>query len=260
MDLELAGRVALITGSYRGTGSGIARTLAAEGSHVIVHGFEPGQPDEVVAQINESGGSAEGVVADILTDEGTAALAEVATSVDVLVNNYGAPGGSSWSSTEHWETEWNVNVMASVRVAQLCMPSMRERGWGRIIFLGTVGTQLPGKRNAGYYGAKTALPTLVRTLAMELRGSGVTANLVSPGMIATAEVQQMVMRRAAREGHGETWEQAERWALQNSMPNLTERIPAPEDIGRVVAFVASEAAWHINGADLAVDGGAVDAG
>ncbi len=99
----------------------------------------------------------------------------------------------------------------------------------------------------------------VRTLTMECSGIGVTANLVSPGMIATDEVREMVMRRAARDGQGDTWAQAERWALDNSMPNLTERIPAPEDIGRVVAFVASEAAWHVNGADLAVDGGARDA-
>lgn len=260
MDLELAGRTALVTGSYRGTGSGIVRSLAAEGAHVIVHGFETGQPDDVVAQITGSGGSAEGVVANILSDDGAADLSDVAANVDVVVNNYGAPRGSSWTSLEHWHEEWNVNVLASVRVAQLCMPAMRERGWGRVIFVGTVGTQQPGKRNVGYYGAKTALPTLVRTLAMELRGTGVTANLVSPGMIATPEVQEMVMRRAARAGEGDSWEQAERWALENSMPNLTEQIPTPDDIGRVVAFVASGAAWHINGADIAVDGGARDAG
>jgi len=259
MDLELSGRTALVTGSYRGTGRGIATTLAAEGAHLIVHGFESGQPDGVVQEIVDAGGSAEAVIADISTDDGAVAVRDAASRTDVLVNNFGAPSGSSWTSMDKWAAEWNVNVLAAVRVAQLCLPPMRERGWGRIIFLGTVGTQQPGKRNVGYYGAKTALPTLVRTLAMELRGSGITANLVSPGMIATDEVREMVMRRAERDGHGDTWAQAERWALDNSMPNLTERIPAPEDIGRVVAFVASEAAWHINGADLAVDGGARDA-
>lgn len=259
MDLELTGRTALVTGSYRGTGRGIALTLASEGAHVIVHGFESGQADSVVQEIVEAGGTAEAAIADIATDEGAVALGAAAARADVLVNNFGAPSGSSWTSMDKWAAEWNVNVLAAVRVAQLCLPSMRERGWGRIIFLGTVGTQQPGKRNAGYYGAKTALPTLVRTLAMELRGSGVTANLVSPGMIGTEEVREMVMRRAARDGQGDTWAQAERWALDNSMPNLTERIPSPEDIGRVVAFVASEVAWHINGADLAVDGGARDA-
>ena len=259
MDLELAGRTALVTGSYRGTGRGIAGVLAGEGAHVVVHGFEDGQPDQVVAEIRERGGSAEGVVADIHSDQGASSLAEVAEGVDVLVNNYGAPGGSSWSDMAVWAEEWNVNVLASVRVTQLCLPAMHNKGWGRVVYLGTVGTHQPNTRNAGYYAAKTALPTLVRTLAMEVRGSGVTANLVSPGMIATPEVQAMVMRRAARDSQGDSWPQAERWALDNSMPNLTEHIPTPVDIGRVVAFVASQAAWHINGADIAVDGGARDA-
>ena len=197
--------------------------------------------------------------ADIRTDDGASDLTAVAPQVQVLVNNYGAPGGSSWSSTESWVDEWNVNVLAAVRVTQLCTPAMRDRKWGRIIFMGTVGTQQPGARNVGYYGAKTALPTLVRTLAMDLRGTGVTANLVSPGMIATDEVRAMVTRRAERDGPIESWSDAERWALNNSMPNLTERLPDPVDIGRVVAFVASEAAWHMTGADIAVDGGARDA-
>lgn len=259
MDLGLSGRTALVTGSYRGTGRGIARVLAAEGARVVVHAFEAGQAEAAVAEIVSAGGTADALVADIRTDEGVASIADRLNDVDVLVNNYGTPGGSGWRDTAAWQDEWNVNVLTGVRVAQACMPSMRARGWGRIVFLGTIGTQRPGRRNAGYYAAKTALPTLVRTLAMELRGSGVTANLVSPGMIATDEVREMVTRRAARDGRGDTWADAERWALENSMPNLTERIAEPEDIGRVVAFVASQAAWHITGADLAVDGGARDA-
>jgi len=77
-------------------------------------------------------------------------------------------------------------------------------------------------------------------------------------MIATAEVPEMLQRRAARENlHG--WDQVQRWALENSMPNLTDRIPDPEDIGRYVVFVASDVAWHLTGIDFKVDGGAIDA-
>lgn len=258
MDLHLRGRTALVTGSYRGTGRGIAHVLAGEGAHVLVHGFEAGQSEPVVDEIIAAGGSAEAVVADINTDD-IGDLAASAASVDVLVNNYGTPVGSSWHSVDKWTDEWNTNVLSGVRVTQLCVPEMRARGWGRVIFIGTIGTQRPGGRNPGYYGAKTALPTLVRTLAMDLRGTGVTANLVSPGMIATTEVRDMLTRRAARDGVEGSWSDVEAWALANSMPNLTERIPEPEDIGRVVAFVASEAAWHVNGADISVDGGAIDA-
>jgi NAD(P)-dependent dehydrogenase (short-subunit alcohol dehydrogenase family) len=259
MELGLSGRRALVTGSYRGTGAGIARMLAAEGAHVLVHGFEPGQADEVVAQITSSGGAAEPVVVDIADADEVAAAPAAWFDVDVLVNNYGTPVGSSWSSVDDWTAEWQANVELGVRVAQRCLPGMRDRGWGRVVFVGTVGVRRPGSRNPGYYAAKAALPSVVRTLAMELRGSGVTANLVSPGLIATAEILDSALRRVRRDDPEATADDAERWVLTEWMPNLTERIPTPDDIGRVVAFVAGDAAWHITGADLAVDGGALDA-
>jgi len=258
VDLHLSGKTALITGSYRGTGAGIARVLADEGAHVIIHGFEAGQPDAVVEEISAAGRSCSGLVSDLTTDD-PADLASVAATVDVLVNNYGTPVGSSWASMDDWADEWNRNVLVGVRTAQACTPGMRERGWGRVVFLGTLGSRQPGTHSPGYYGAKAALHAIVRTLAMELRGTGVTANLVSPGMIATAEVREMLTRRATKRGVSDDWESVQRWGLDHAMGNLNERLPDPADIGRVVAFVASEAAWHVNGADLAVDGGALDA-
>lgn len=259
MDLDIAQRTALVTGSYRGTGAGIARVLAGEGVHVFVHGFEPGQADDVVDEIRAAQGSAEAIIADISHDDLGTDSVIAAAAPDILVNNYGAPIGSAWGSIDSWAEEWNRNVLTGVRVTNACTPTMRERGWGRVIFVGTIGSRRPGSRNPGYYAAKAGMPALIRTLAMDLRGTGVTANLVSPGMIATAEIRAMLTRSAIKRGVADEWAEVERWALDNSMPNLTERIPHPEDIGRVVAFVASEAAWHINGSDLAVDGGALDA-
>ena len=259
MDLKLAGKTVLITGSYRGTGAGIAEVFCNEGANVLVHGFEPGQPDEVVARLADAGGSATGVVADISSDEGAAALSDVAPTVDVLVNNYGAPMKSAWGSMDNWADEWNANVLAGARVAQLCTPGMRDRGWGRVVFLGTVGSRRPGVNNPGYYTAKAGMHAMVRTLAMSLGGTGVTANLVSPAMIATAEVREGLTKRAARAGIDGSWDEVQKWALKNQFGNLNGKIADPIDIGNVVAFVASEPAWHINGADIAVDGGAVDA-
>ena len=175
------------------------------------------------------------------------------------MNNYGAPLGSTWESMDLWAEEWNVNMLTGVRVAQGLSPGMVERGWGRIVFLGTVGSRRPGVANAGYYGAKAGLHGVVRSLAQSLRGSGVTCNLVSPGMIATDEIRAMVRRRATAAGAGDTWDDAERWALQHTMRNLTGRLATPRDIATVVAFVASEVAGHVNGADVAVDGGTLDA-
>jgi 3-oxoacyl-[acyl-carrier protein] reductase len=264
MDFELSGRVALVTGSYRGTGSGIARILAAEGAAVAVHGFEEGQADPVVDGITAAGGKAVAVQGDLLHDAGAARLSEQVEAklgpVDILVNNYGTPTDTTWETpADEWVDGWQRNVLTGVRLAQLTVTGMRERGWGRIIFVGTIGAARPGETNPDYYGAKAALPGVVRSLAKRLRGTGITVNLVSPGMIATAEIRASMTRRARAAGGGEGWDEVQRWALDHAMANLTERIPDPEDIGRFVAFVASGAAWHLNGADLRVDGGALDA-
>jgi 3-oxoacyl-[acyl-carrier protein] reductase len=264
MDLELAGRVALVTGSYRGTGSGIARILAAEGASVAVHGFEEGQADGVVEGIAKAGGTAVAVYGDLMHDAGAGRLMEQVGAglgpVDILVNNYGTPTDTTWETpADVWDDGWRRNVLTGVRLAQRTVPGMRERQWGRVIFVGTIGAARPGETNPDYYGAKAALPAIVRSLAKHLRGSGITVNLVSPGMIATAEIRASMTRRAEAAGRGAGWEEVQRWALEEAMPNLTERIPDPDDIGRFVAFVASGAAWHLNGADLRVDGGALDA-
>ena len=263
MELGLNGKVVLISGSYRGTGAGTAKVFAAEGALVAVHGHELGQADDVVAEITSNNGSAIAVHGDLETSQGVDDIASQVEAtygpVDVLVNNHGAPGRTDWTDTaEAWKESWETNVLTGIRLTQRVLPSMRERGWGRVIFLGTVGTERPSERNPDYYGSKASLPVIVRSLAKELRGTGITANLVSPGMIATAEVREMLQRRAARENlHG--WDQVQRWALENSMPNLTDRIHDPEDIGRYVVFVASDVAWHLTGIDFKVDGGALAA-
>ena len=107
MDLGLEGRVALVTGSYRGTGAGIARMLAVEGATVLVHEFEPGQAEETVGAISEAGGGCRAVTGDIRTDEGTAALVtevrETVRRVDIVVNNFGVAEGRDWSHVRYRE-------------------------------------------------------------------------------------------------------------------------------------------------------------
>jgi 3-oxoacyl-[acyl-carrier protein] reductase len=264
MDLGLAGKVALVTGSFRGTGAGIARVLAAEGATVLVHGLEPGQPDATLEAIVSVNGRGHAVVGDLRSEPGTAALVEnvrdVVDRVDIVVNNYGRPHGTDWdtSDTASWHGSYETNVVSAVRVTQAFVPDMRSARWGRVVFVSTVGATRPGDRIPEYYAAKGALPSLTVSLAKHLAGSGITVNCVSPGVIATDEVVEQFTDRARRAGRATDWPSVEREILQR-MSNPTGRVPTPDDVGRFVAFVVSQPAWHLNGAHLRFDGGAADA-
>ncbi len=264
MDLGLAGRTALVTGSWRGTGAGIARALAREGAHVLVHGLEPGQPDAVVGELVEQGLSASAVVGDITCDAGAERLVDAVESlgarVDVLVNNYGVAEAGDWqtTSTEEWVSIYQKNVLSGVRLVHAFADGMRSRGFGRIVFVGTVGSIRPAARMPHYYASKAVLPNLCVSLAKSLAGSGITVNLVSPGMIATAEVKAMIWRRAEKQGWGTDWAVVQREAVKQMFDNPTGRIAEVDEVADLVAFVASDRAGYINGANLRIDGGSAD--
>ena len=265
MDLGLTGKVALVTGAYRGTGSGVARVLAAERATVLVHCFQPGQANDVVAAISQAGGTAMAVMGDIGSEEGTSALVAqvraLVDRVDIVVNNYGLADGTTWESadTASWHGSYDTNVVSAVRVTQAFLTDMREAGWGRVVFVSTVGATRPGDRIPEYYAAKGALPSVAVGLAKHLAGTGITVNCVSPGIIATAEVIETFTERARRRGLPTDRPSVERFILETAMPNPTGRLCTPEDVGGFVAFVVSETAWHVNGAHLRLDGGASDA-
>jgi 3-oxoacyl-[acyl-carrier protein] reductase len=266
VDLGLTGKVALVTGSYRGTGVGIARALAAEGATVLVHGHEPGQGDDVVAGLEADGGRAHLVVGDLRTEAGTDALVADVRSrvdgVDIVVNNFGnTEHASNWDAADgaSWHASYDVNVVSAFRVTQAFIPDMRAAGWGRVVVMSTIGATRPGDTIPEYYTAKGALPSMAVGLAKHLSGTGITVNCVSPGIIATAEVVASYTERARRDGRGTDWPSVERLIQEGRMANPTGRVPTPDDIGRFVTLVVSEPAWHLNGAHLRIDGGASDA-
>lgn len=264
MELALDGKVALVTGSYRGTGAGIARVLAAEGAQVAVHGLEAGQADPVVAEIGAAGGWAFPVDGDVRSDAGAERTArmtlEAAGRVDLLINNFGRAEGGGWfdGTSEDWLGMFHTNVLSGVRLVRRLVPGMRERGFGRVVLVGTVGAERPRAVMPGYYASKAALPNMAVSLAKELAGTGVTVNLVSPGILATAEVRESLERRARREGWPDDWEEIERRAAHEVMPNPSGRLGRVEEVGQLVAFLCSHHAGYINGSTLRIDGGAAD--
>ena len=264
MDLELEGRTALVTGSYRGTGSAIAMGLAREGAAVFVHGFEPGQADPVVEMIAQAGFHAQPVDGDIITDAGADRLVTQLRAngrpIDILVNNYGVAEGGRWmtAATGDWAEIYQKNVISGVRLAKALAPDMIERKWGRIVWLGTMGGLRPAARMPHYYASKAALANVCLSLAKELSQTGITVNLVSPGIISTREVKEAIWKRAEKEGWGDDWAVVQKKAMEGMFENPVGRFAEPEEVADLVVFLVSARAAYINGCTLRIDGGAAD--
>ncbi len=178
------------------------------------------------------------------------------------MNNFGnTDHASDWDAADSatWHGSYDINVVSAFRVTQAFVPDMRAAGWGRVVVMSTIGAARPGVTIPEYYAAKGALPAMAVGLAKHLAGTGITVNCVSPGIIATAEVVASYTKRAARAGRGTDWDSVQELIQEGRMANPTGRVPTPDDVGRFVTFVVSEAAWHLNGAHLRLDGGASDA-
>lgn len=264
MDLGLTGKCALVTGSNRGTGAAIVRALAQEGAFVIVHG--PTEPDaqRVLDEIVQAGGRGCTTCGDLTSDAGAervAALAhERASQVDILVNNFGRADLGSWQNTqvEDWVQSYQVNTLSAVRMIHHFAPSMKMRGWGRIVQIATIGSTRPNAGMPHYYAAKAALSNMTVSLSKDLAGGGVTVNTVSPGLIHTAEIEQYFRYLAEKRGWGDDWNVIEREGVRELMKNPLGRMARMEEVAAAVAFLVSEPAGYINGANLRLDGGATD--
>lgn len=251
MDLQLNGRTALVTGSHRGTGLIIARTLLAEGVDVFVHGMTAEQAQAAVEQLD--GGIP--LSGDITSEAGSRELIEaLPRTPDILINNYGTAEPGKWhnTSTEDWLELYQKNVLSATRLIQHCLEDLREREWGRIINLGTVGSTSPNSRSPHYYSAKGALATMTISLAKEVAGTGITVNLVSPGMIATPEVIDSYLAAGKRNGWGEDWDSVQQHVARD-IP--IRRLVTREEVADLVVYLCSPRADGIHGQNIRVDGG-----
>ena len=259
MELGLRHKRALVTGSSAGLGRAIAEMLAAEGASVVVHGRDADRTRAVVSAIVAKGGDAVAVLGDLATDEGAAAVAHAAGEIDILVNNAGDYDGSSWAelSTHEWARIHQTNVVSVVRMIDHLVPGMRRRGWGRVIQIGGGLAVQPVAQQPHYSATLAARHNLTVSLARELSGTGVTANVVAPGAILTDSTRAMVLQAAAIHGWGPTWDDVETAAATTWFPNDIGRLGRPEEIAAAVCFLASSHAAYISGADLRVDGGTI---
>ncbi|CAH0992099.1 3-oxoacyl-[acyl-carrier-protein] reductase FabG [Sinobacterium norvegicum] len=259
MDLQLSGKTALVTGSNRGTGQAIASALAAEGARVVFHSNQPGDSATAAAEVANS----EAVWGDLATAQGPAQvlqqLDDSVGSIDILVNNYGTAGRGSWqqSSPDDWIDMYQKNVLSAMSLIQGVSGAMKQKGWGRIIQLGTIGSHQPNSIMPHYYAAKGALATMSVSLTKELSCSGITVNTVSPGYIRTTELEAAFRQKAKKQGWGESWPEIEAAIVEHEFPNPCGRIAERQEVADLVAFLCSQRAGFINGQNIRIDGGAV---
>jgi NAD(P)-dependent dehydrogenase (short-subunit alcohol dehydrogenase family) len=242
MTNTLTGKTALVTGATAGIGYAIAVQLAAEGAEVVVHGRNAERGEKTVQEIENAGGKARFVAADVSVAGDVRRLADEAGAVDILVNNAGIYRFAPTFDTNDadFDDQFNTNLKAPYLLVQKLVPAMIERGSGSVINVTTVAATTPAA-GAGIYGAsKAALELLTKLWADEFGTQGVRVNAVAPGPTQTPGTESF--ESDLIEGLGRT--------------TALGRLAQADEIANVVTFVASPAASYVNGAILTVGGGA----
>jgi NAD(P)-dependent dehydrogenase (short-subunit alcohol dehydrogenase family) len=259
MDLELKGKLALVSGSTAGIGLAIATALANEGARVIINGRSQSSVDAVVAKMKvETGGDVQGFAGDLSKAAVAEELARRFPKVEILVNNLGIfePKPFEEIPDDDWMRFFEVNVLSGVRLARLFLPAMKRANWGRIIFISSEsGVQIPAEMI--HYGmTKAAQIAVARGLAESVAGTGITVNSVLPGPTKSRGVNDFVETLA--KSSGKSYEEFEKEFFEKVRPSsLIKRFATTEEVASMVAYVASPLASATTGAALRVDGGVV---
>ena len=258
MNLELINKTALISGSTKGIGFAIASQLAVEGARVIVNGRSEKTVNSALQQIRTAVPEAkvEGFAGDLASTTATEELIELFPAVDILVNNLGVyePKPFDRISDEDWRRFFEVNVLSGVRLSRAYLPRMKERNWGRIVFISSESAINTPAEMIHYGMTKTAQLAVSRGLAQYCGGTGITVNSILPGPTHSAGVEDFVKQL----GGGQSFEAFEKEFFRSVRPSsLLRRFETPDEVARLVTFVCSPVASAINGAALRVDGGVV---
>ena len=264
MDLQLKGRRALVTGSSSGIGEAIVHMLVEEGAAVVVHGRNRERAETIAKEINAAGVaigelSTDALVADVHAE----ACAALGGNIEILINNAGgnAAGNTAKApadiSIDDYIWNYRANALGAVRLCQLCVPDMVAAKFGRIINVSSAVAVQPNNMGADYSAAKSALNNFTVSLAGSLKGVGVTANILSPGIIMVDG-----LLRFGRQKFGNPdmsfEEVSDRFAAEKvfDMPPVG-RLGMPRDLAMVACLLASPLSGFITGANYRVDGGQV---
>ncbi|WP_026818157.1 SDR family NAD(P)-dependent oxidoreductase [Arthrobacter castelli] len=263
MDLNISGRRALVTGADSGIGLATARRLLAEGATVVMTDVGQERLDTAAIQLDAPEGKLHAFAADITSTESVQALAEhvlaAVGGIDILVQSAGihGPAGLFHDISEaDWQHTLDVNLMGQVRVLQAFLPQLRDGGWGRIVFVSSEDAVQPYDDELPYCAAKAGVLSLAKGLSRSYAAEGLLVNTVSPAFIATPMTDDMMDRRAQQLGTDRDGAIASFLPEERPFIELGRRGTADE-AAAVIAFLCSDLASYVNGANYRVDGGSV---
>ena len=252
---EFAGQRVLVTGGTKGAGRAIVRRFAEAGATVVTAARTAGA---------EASQAALFVEADLMTAAGVAALAQTVLremgGLDILIHSVGgsgAPGGGFAALTdEMWDDALAINLRAAVRLDRALLPQMIARGRGAVVHVTSIQRRLPlFESTIAYAAAKAALSSYSKALSKELGPKGIRVNSVAPGWIRTDASEAMVQRLAQSAGSDAA---AARQSIMDALGGIPIGRPAePEEVAELIAFIASERAASMHGAEFTIDGGTV---
>ncbi|HEY2195137.1 MAG TPA: glucose 1-dehydrogenase [Actinomycetospora sp.] len=248
----MSNRTAFVTGGAQGIGQGIATTLGAAGHRVAVVDLDLAAAQATASAITEAGGTALAVQADVTDTAAVQAAVKTVTEelgpIEIAVNNAGWDDFMPFLDTteDFWDRILDINFKGALRVIQTVVPGMAERGYGRVVNIGSDAGRVGSSLEAVYSGAKGGIIAFTKTLAREVATKGVTANTVCPGPTDTPALRKFA------DASGQDADKV-LGGMTRAVP--MRRLAQPEDVAAAVAFFASDAAGYVTGQTLSVSGG-----
>ncbi len=258
MDLELAGKVALVPASSQGLGRAVAVALGREGAKVAMCSRAQKSIEEAATEVRATGAEVMAMACDVTKADQIEALVSAAVGrfggVDILVTNAGGPPAGTFDrfSDSDWQAAFELTLMSSVRLIRAVLPLMRSRGGGSIVAMTSSSIKQPIPNLLLSNVMRSGVAAMIKTLADEVAGDGIRVNTVVPGRIATQRIAQLDQANAERQG-----KDVETVRNQSLSQIPMSRYGEPSEFGDMVAFLASPRASYITGATVQIDGGMI---
>ena len=255
MDLGIKGRRALVTGASSGLGAAAALALAREGVEVVINSRNEANLKPVAKSIRESTGISPAiVVGDVSNEKDLSRIVAEAGQIDILISNSGGPPSGNFTdiTKEQWQGAVELLLHSAVGLTRGVLDGMRRRKWGRIIYITSVSVLEPINDLLLSNAIRAAVAGLCKTISNNYAVDGITANCVCPGYTNTERLRSLAEKRAGRTG--QTVDEVLMGFAQSAPAG---RLGEPDELGALIAFLASERAAYITGTAIPVDGGAV---